>query len=204
MNATARIAVLLMAAGGSGRSGTPKLLLEFEGQSLLRRAAEAATLSQASSTIAVLGSDAPRLEAELKALPVRTIVNSRWKEGLSTSIRCGIESVSQEADGALIMLADQPLISPEILNKLIQAFRTGGHPIVASAYGQTMGVPAVFAASVFPDLLNLNADRGAKDVILKNRRSVLTVPVPEAAVDIDTPEDLKKLQQRFSPRSRQQ
>ena len=202
MSAAPRIGLLLLAAGGSGRSGTPKLLLELNGQSLLRRAAEAAVTSEASVVAVVLGANAASLDSALKNLPLRKILNSRWKEGLSSSIRCGVQAISREVDAALIMLADQPLISTDILNRLMGAFRTGERAIVASAYGQTVGVPAIFGASVFSDLLNLTADRGAKDLIRVYGDAMLTVSVPEAAVDIDTEEDLDRLKHQLSSSTR--
>jgi molybdenum cofactor cytidylyltransferase len=96
-------------------------------------------------------------------------------------------------DGAILTLADQPLVSAEILAGLAERHRETGKPIVASAYAGTAGVPVYFAKAYFPALLGLEAGQGCKGVILGNRGEALLVDCPEAAVDIDTPADYARL-----------
>lgn len=169
--------------------GTCKQLLEYEGRSLLRHTAEIAVSSQASTTIVVLGADATRLRAELAGLPLKLTENVRWEDGIGSSIRAGVSELPSTVAGVIIMLCDQPLVSRELLNTIIEAYRSSGKGIVASEYAGTQGVPALFDRSFFPALLSFNGNTGAKSLILGRPGDVHGIPFPEGSIDIDTPAD---------------
>lgn len=176
--------------------GEPKQLLQFENKSLLRRAAETAIAVCPNETTVVLGANAKLLASEIADLPVRIVVNENWASGMSESIKTGLTALlaeNQNLDAAIVMLADQPLITPEILNRLIETFHETNNRIIASFYNETTGVPALFGRRLFDELLDLQGDAGARAVIEKNAASVRRVAVPEAAFDVDTPADYQRV-----------
>lgn len=185
----ARVAGVLLAAGGSSRMGTPKQLLNFEGQSLVRRAARALLASMCDKALAVIGANAEAVRAELADLSIQCVIAENWAQGMSHSIRCGIQAVAPDFDAALITLADQPDITPDHLDALISAYRTGRALAVATTYADTRGVPALFGSALFPKLTALVGDRGARD-LLRDGADVDAVQFEPAARDIDRGADL--------------
>ncbi len=191
------IAAVILAAGASTRYGRPKQLLRYEGQSLLRRAAEAAAGSGCRPIVAVLGASAGLCADELRGLPVHRTENAMWLEGMGGSLRTGMETLCTLAPGAaavVVTLCDQPHLSSQILDALVQRHRESGAPIVASAYAGTLGVPALFDRSLFGELLSLRGDGGARRIIERFNGGVEAVPFPAGIVDIDTPQDFVVLQ----------
>lgn len=159
--------------------------------SLLRHAAETALATHPAEIVAVVGFESDRMRHELDDLPVHIVVNSTWQEGISSSIREGIESLPPASDAGLLMLCDQPFVTTELLIRLITGC-TDSRPIAATGYEQTSGVPACFKRSLFPELMDLTGDRGAKRVIDKNPSRVATILFDAANIDIDTLEDYQK------------
>jgi molybdenum cofactor cytidylyltransferase len=192
-----KFGVVLLAAGASNRLGNlPKQLLEFRGKTLIRRAAENALASQCGKICVVLGAGAEKIKGEIDDLPVEIVVNENWRSGMSASLKCGLEKLLASApnlSAAVVTLGDQPLIDSTIINRLIESFLETRAPIVASEYAETVGVPAIFARSMFDELMNLSREAGAKRLIKKYAASVRKIPVPEAAFDVDTREDYENL-----------
>lgn len=192
--------LIILAAGESSRLGSPKQLLEFNGQSLLRHACETAIASLCRPVIVVLGAQSSRLREEIQNLPVNTIENAAWSEGVGTSIKVGLaaltgsENNSSTLQGVVIMLCDQPLLSSEHIDQLVRTHQLTGKAIVASRYGNTLGVPAFFSAAFFGELLSLPNEVGAKRLFNQYPTNVASVPFEGGAVDIDTLEDYAKLQ----------
>ena len=188
------IAAVILAAGGSARFGFPKQLLTHQGENLVRRAAIAALDAKLSPVIVVLGAFASTITQQLAGLDSVTILeNARWMEGQATSLCLGIEAArSADADAALVMLADQPLIDSDSLKKLIIKFDEG-HRLVAAHYSDTVGAPAIFGSEFFSELMQLTGDHGAGKWLRERRKEVTTVDLDEAAIDIDTPDDLTHL-----------
>ncbi|MCS7235388.1 MAG: nucleotidyltransferase family protein [Armatimonadota bacterium] len=185
------MAAVVLAAGSSRRMGKPKLLLRWGNSSLLRRAAEAA-LQAADRVVVVVGPDPDRMRQELAGLPVEVVVNPDHAQGLASSLRCGLRTVP-DAPAVLVTLADQPRVTGEHLRRLVEAYRDTEAPVVAASYAGTAGVPAVFRRDLFGELVRLRGDSGARPVIERHRDEAVLVPVPEAAVDVDTPEDWARL-----------
>ncbi len=191
-----RVACILLAAGGSTRLGSPKQLLEYGGRTLLRRAAVVALESACRPVVVVLGSGAESLCAELAGLDVRIVVNADWERGMGGSVRLGISGLidDPEVDGVLLALCDQPLIEAESLERLLQAWNAGRpRAIAAASYNETVGVPAVFGREHFAELAALPDAAGAKPILQRHAGNVVTVPMPEAAIDIDTREQYQAL-----------
>ncbi|MGC2636045.1 MAG: nucleotidyltransferase family protein [Acidobacteriaceae bacterium] len=189
----ARIAAVVLAAGASRRLGEPKQLIEIEGESLVRRSARLAVEAGCGPVFVVLGFAAERMQAELAGLAVDVVVNADWAEGMGASLRRGVRAAAArpEVDGALAMVCDQPRLTAEHLGKLIQEHREAGSAVTASGYGGGAGVPAVFARSLFGELLDLQGDRGARGVIEAHAEETHTIAWPEGEIDIDWPEQVR-------------
>ncbi|HEX8565344.1 MAG TPA: nucleotidyltransferase family protein [Pyrinomonadaceae bacterium] len=192
-----KIGIIILAAGASTRmNGEPKQLLEFEGKTLLRRAAETALSSGLRPIVVVLGANAEKLQPEIKNLPVLTAINENWATGMGGSIKTGLSVLLGENRGieaAILMLCDQPFVTAKTLNRLVEAFQKTKKPIAACQYADTIGVPALFAREMFAELSDLQGDAGAKAVIKKHAAEVAKTPAPEAAFDVDTQADFQKL-----------
>ena len=187
------IGVVLLAAGGSGRMGTPKQLLEFGGKPLVRHSAEVA-LAAFESLIAVVGASAAEVEAALAGLPVQVVHNARWKDGVGTSIQAGVQRAAELGlEGVVLLPADQPLVTADHLRALREHQGTSGKPIVASRYAGTVGVPVLFSRRYFPHLLQLVPTQGCKGIIMSNEQDALLVDCQAAEFDIDTPGDYASL-----------
>lgn len=192
---TFKIGGILLAAGGSERLGTPKQLIEYQGRTLLRRAAESLCTAPCSPVVAVLGEQA-EAAAELAGLDLIIAVNKEWRTGMASSIICGLErlvEMNPDLDAVVIALCDQPLVTAEHLTRLTDEYARSRSPITAAKYGDTVGVPAVFAKERFGDLLALAGDKGARHIIRNRPDGVRTVTIDEAAFDIDTPADAQRL-----------
>lgn len=188
-------AAVVLAAGGSSRMGRPKQLLVYQGRTLLRRAAETALASACRPVFVVLGKDFERMKEEVADLPVRVLHNSQWQSGIGVSIRIGVEAAASEgkADDVLLLLCDQPHVTPGLLDELVKAKRQAGSLIACCEYAGTVGVPSLFDRSLFPDLMKLRDDEGAKRIILQNLGRAVRIELPDPATDIDTPEDYRRL-----------
>jgi molybdenum cofactor cytidylyltransferase len=184
-------AIIILAAGNSSRLGLPKQLLRYNSKSFLRLIAEKALEVRSSEVVAVLGFASDRMQQELQDLPIRVVLNHEWMEGIASSVKAGINAVDPHAEGALITLCDQPAVSSELLSQLI-SLCSPEKPIAATEYNQILGVPACFERSIFPELLLLQGDAGAKRVIGQNRSRVAAHSFPQASIDIDTLEDYQK------------
>jgi molybdenum cofactor cytidylyltransferase len=190
------VAVVILAAGGSRRMGRPKQLLPFRGRALLRRAADAAIASACRPIVVTTGAHEPLLTRELQSLPLVVAHNPNWADGIGSSLRVAIETLARLAvvvDGVVITLADQPLVSARDINRLVEVHDRSGKDIVASQYADTFGVPMFVGTRLFAELVALNGDAGAKRLIARRPDDVATMPLPAAAVDIDTPLDYERL-----------
>lgn len=193
MHTTPSIAILILAAGRSSRLGTPKQLLGYQGQSLLRRTARAAASVADSETTVLLGFEADLMKKEIEDLPVRMLLNPAWEEGIASSMRAGILSLPPSVDAALLLVSDQPHVTTELLEKIIASRTSTGKPIVACEYGGTVGVPALFSRIFFDRLLQLRGDSGARGILQQNPDAVFRLPFPEGNIDIDTIIDYQNL-----------
>ncbi|MBU6119306.1 nucleotidyltransferase family protein [Hymenobacter siberiensis] len=188
------VALLLLAAGSSSRMGQPKQLLLYHGRTLLRHAAETAVASGCTPLVLVTGALHEALVAEISGLPIQAIHNPDWETGMASSIRTGLAAIADTRPAAvLIMLSDQPLVTPELLRELMARQQQTQAPIVAAAYGDTLGVPAVFAQTMLPDLLQLQGQQGAGRLIASWGAAVERVLFPAGLLDVDTPEQYAAL-----------
>ena len=197
LSETPIIGAILLAAGASSRLGQPKQLLQWQGVSLLRRAATTALDAGLSPVVVVLGSAAETMTAELAGLDVTTVVNADWEVGMGSSLRTGLRKLMEIAapDAFVVLLCDQPLVTAAALQSLAALYETEPHPAIVSEYADgVLGPPTLLASSLFPALLALEGADGARAVIQTlPPPSVLRFPFPEAAADIDTTEDWERV-----------
>ncbi|HEY0729971.1 MAG TPA: nucleotidyltransferase family protein [Pyrinomonadaceae bacterium] len=189
-----QIGILILAAGSSTRLGvgaTPKQLLVYKGQTLIRRAAETALGSVCRPVVVVLGANAVAVGAELE-LPLIVTRNHEWETGMASSLRVGLEAVLAAAgdiDAVVVLLCDQPFVTTELIDTLIERRRETGRTIVASEYNDARGVPALFARELFAELRELSGHEGARQIIRKHPHDTVAVAFAGAAIDIDTRDD---------------
>jgi molybdenum cofactor cytidylyltransferase len=142
----------------------------------------------------VLGSHAGEIAGKITISPkIEIVVNHDFKEGMSSSVKCGIKNAPAGADAFMLLLGDQPFISPAIINRLLDEYQTSKHGIVIPVYNGKHGHPVIFAAKYKQELLAI-ADQGAKAVVNNHLQDILEVPLdaPEILTDIDTPQDYQK------------
>ena len=189
-----RVAAVVLAAGRSTRMGAVnKLIAEIGGKPLVRIAAEQALASHASPVIVVTGHEKDKVAAALAGLPVRLVHNPDYAEGLGSSLRTGIAAVPAEADGAIVCLGDMPQVDAPLIDKLIAAFDPEkGALVVTPTIDGRRGNPVVWSRRFFPDLMAVQGDIGARNLIGSYAEAVVEVPVAGvgALVDVDTPESL--------------
>jgi molybdenum cofactor cytidylyltransferase len=189
------IAAVVLAAGRSTRmGGANKLLAEIGGRPLVRIAVEQALASHAKPVIVVTGHERERVEAALKSLPVQFVHNPDFAQGLGGSVRTGIAAVPAAADGAIVCLGDMPQVDAALIDRLIAAFapEQGALAVVPTSDGQR-GNPVLWSRRFFADLMAIEGDVGARNLINRYGEAVVEVPVMTkgALVDVDTPEALR-------------
>ena len=185
-----RLYALVMAAGGSRRFGGLKQLVELQGKSLLRRTVEMAMNVVDSRVFVVLGMKAKKLEREIKDYGIQIVENLNWENGIASSIRTGIDALPQDCDGALILFCDQPFVTAAHIKGLINTWSRDQERIISSRYGDSFGVPVIFPRKYFTEMMKLTGDNGAKSMLQKYIAHTVSIDLPEAALDIDTQEDL--------------
>ncbi|HEX7183650.1 MAG TPA: nucleotidyltransferase family protein [Thermoanaerobaculia bacterium] len=191
---TVGIGAVILAAGSSSRMGSPKQILQFRGKSLLRRAALAALGAGCCPVIVVTGAHAELSRRELDGLDVREVLNPHWETGMASSIRAGLEAlIGADADAAVFMLCDQPHVTAGVISRLAAAHRVTRRPVIASTYGGSFGVPALFSRSLFAELARLEGAAGAKQVIERYASEAHFLPFRGGEVDVDTPDDFSRL-----------
>jgi molybdenum cofactor cytidylyltransferase len=134
-----------------------------------------------------------KCQREISSFDVINIINQNWGEGLSTSLIAGIDRVSDESDGALVLLCDQPLVDDIRLGEIVDLWNKNPDKLIASEYAGTKGVPIIIPRSFFDEVRKLKGDVGAKKLLADAEDNILSTPVPEAELDIDTEQDFAGL-----------
>jgi molybdenum cofactor cytidylyltransferase len=187
--------IVILAAGASTRLGRPKQLLTWQGKTLLQHAVQTA-LTITTQPVVVTGCNADQLAAGLNHTQVHIVFNPDWELGIASSIRYGLQALLDRTpapDQVIFMVCDQPFVSAELLLDLINERQKSQRSIVASSYAGTLGIPALFDKSMFPQLLDLQGDMGAKKLIQGHPDEVAFVEFPQGNIDIDTELEYEKL-----------
>lgn len=191
---------IVLAAGALTRFGSAKQLIRVAGRPMMHTVVARAVDVAGSAVIVVLGARSAELAPLLTHTPASVVINRDWREGIASSIRAGVARLPSSCSAVLLILADQPAVTAEDLKRLAGTWRRQPEYIAAARYGSTTGVPAIFPRSVFCDLAALRGDVGARLVLQRNPDRVARVPMPSAAIDVDTPEDLLALDPQSIPR----
>ena len=175
--------------------GRPKQLLPFRERTLVRHAAETAVASRCRPIVVVIGANAELIRDELQLLPVLIAHNLEWASGIGSSLRIAIETLGafEGIEGIVITLSDQPLVTADALNRSLETHYETGKDIVASEYADTHGVPLFIGKRFFDEIAASNDNQGAKRVIARHIEEMTTVPLAEAAFDVDAPVDYERL-----------
>jgi molybdenum cofactor cytidylyltransferase len=186
------IGIIVLAAGSSTRMGRSKQLLEIDGEPLICRCIKIGLAVSTDNIVVVLGANEKPHREVIGQLPVHIIMNHYWKTGMGSSIKTALNYLLQtgaQLDAVIILVCDQPALSSEHLQKMIDLFAGSQKPIIASAYSNSKGVPVLFGRSFFSNLLLLGDDQGAKKLVQQFPDRVEVVDFPNGAFDLDTEED---------------
>ncbi len=184
---------ILLAAGAAKRMGQPKLLLPWHGEPLVRLVARRALLAGLNPVVVVTGAYPEAIETALAGLPVRFCHNSAWESGQSSSVRAGLDCLSEETGGALFLLGDQPFISTALIDALLSAHALSRTEILAPYVGKRRANPVLFDRCVFTDLRQLHGDTGGRSLFARYPPAVLPWPDEKILLDVDTPQDYQNL-----------
>ena len=183
--------IVILAAGASRRLGEPKQLLSYRGKTLISTAVETAMATGLEPLIVVLGAQIDSLISELEPYDLKIVVNEHWREGMSSSLRIGLEAAMMEGEmeAIIFMVCDQPFVTPELLLELLERTSDESKLCVASKYGEVRGTPALFRKQLFPALFTLKGDAGARKLMEQYETQVDLVDFPLGIIDIDTKND---------------
>jgi len=189
------VAAVLLAAGGSRRMGQSKQLLPIDGQPMVRRVAQTVCQAGLAQVVVVVGAEGDRVARALAGLDLEIVHNQAWAQGMSTSVRAGMEALQPEIEAALLVLADQPGLTIDALAALVEAYRATRAPIGAPYYRGRRGNPVLFARSLFADLGQVEGDQGGRALLVRHEQEVARVDLDDVAIllDVDTRQDYEGL-----------
>jgi molybdenum cofactor cytidylyltransferase len=189
-----RVAVIVLAAGaGTRMSGRIKQLLPWRGHTLVENAIQIAAQSNAHETLVVLGAHVDALRPIVEKMPARVVLNRAWEGGHSTSIRAGLNALAHNIDAAIFMNADQPLLTPAVIDALIQRYRETDASIIAAQYAGRRGSPVLFDRKHFGELLALQGEQGGRELLANYPVVAVEFADARLGIDIDTLEEYEKL-----------
>jgi molybdenum cofactor cytidylyltransferase len=158
---------------------------------MVRRTVAAVCAAGPAEVIVVVGAEGKAVSAALEGLPVRIVMNERWADGMSTSLHTGLHAVQPETEAALVVLADQPGLTPSLIEALVGRYSQTRARIVVPCYQDKRGNPVLFDRALFDELLAVQGDKGGRYIISQHEPEVERVAVTSVRMltDVDTPED---------------
>ena len=192
---TARTGAVILAAGMSSRMGEAKQLLRLGQNTLLDQVVEIVRGSRVHEIVLVLGHQAETIQKQLAIKNLKIVINQSYQQGMGTSLRTGLDSLSPETNAALIVLADQPFVRAETLDQLIDHYEQSGAQIAIPVYKGFRGNPILLDRSVFPEVMALTGDIGCRAIFGNHVEGIVKVPVEDIGIllDLDTKDDVEKL-----------
>jgi molybdenum cofactor cytidylyltransferase len=190
------VGALILAAGAATRMGRIKQLLPYRGRTLVEHAIQQAQLAGFAPVLVVLGAQAQAVGEAVKRTSAESVVNNNWESGMGSSIVSGVArmlELAPELEAMAVLLADQPYVSASHLAAMARVFESVSAPILSASYAGTLGVPALFRNAVLSKLHELKPDAGARSLVRQSTGDVHSFDLPEAATDIDTPEEFADL-----------
>ena len=192
--------IVILAAGSSTRLGQPKQLLEFQGTSIIQRITQIAVDAVQKPVVVMLGANFSLIHGRIAHLPVHTVYNPDWTQGMTSSIRKGLMALlcfSPDTEGVIFAVCDQPYITPDLFREMISVGSQSQKPIVACLYNNVLGTPVLFKKEYFDVLLALKDNEGARKILQSHPESAESVPFPLGIFDVDTMQDYVALQNKL-------
>lgn len=189
-------ALIILAAGQSARLGHPKQLLRYRDKTLLQHTIDEALQAGAMPVVVVTGARAEEIAGSIDSVPVEIVFNTQWEQGKGTGIAAGVRKIvadHPEVEQVILSVCDQPYVRAALFQQLSQKQQESGKGIVASAYAGATGTPVLLTRKYYGQLLGLEKDAGAKQVLQAYPDDVATVDFPGGEVDIDTVGDYERL-----------
>jgi molybdenum cofactor cytidylyltransferase len=199
MNArvSARIGAVILAAGMSSRMGETKQLICLGENTLLEQVLEIVRSSRVDEIVLVLGHQAETIKKRVRIKNLKVVINESYQQGMGTSLRTGLAALSSGTNAALIVLADQPFVRAETLDRLIDQYEQSGAQIAIPIYKGFRGNPVLLGRSVFPEVMALTGDIGCRAIFGNHVEGIVKVLVDDIGIllDLDTKEDVEKLRE---------
>lgn len=195
------VGIVLLAAGSSSRMGQSKQLLKINDRTLLSHVTKVATDANADHVVVVLGANNHAHVEVIRSSNVEIVINKEWKTGMGSSLKTGLAYLrtrDPDLEAVLVMVCDQPKLTTQHLQQLIEKFTRKEKGIIASYYGQMPGVPAIFDRRYFDAITSLENNEGAKKIILRNPADTMMIEFPDGSIDLDTPDDYQRFQKENS------
>ncbi len=195
MDSKKNVTAILLAAGTASRMGREnKLLLKVAGKTILQWSVENVLASKVTQVFVVAGKGFEEVQSYLSQFEVTVVRNSDYQSGISSSLKAGLKMLASSTKGALILLAYQPNLQPQTINRFLELFNDGRKKIIAGQYDPLTGNPVLFHGKYFNDLLQLHGDVGTRSLLKSFPGEIATVEIPpEQRLDVDTPEDFSKM-----------
>jgi molybdenum cofactor cytidylyltransferase len=191
------VAGILLAAGTSSRMGCNKLLFELDGESMLRGAARRALAGGLAPLLVVLGHQAERASHELAGLACQVVINPDYDQGITSSLKAGLAALMAlpaAAQAAVVLLADMPLVSAEMISGLVASYRASRVPLVISDYEGVNAPPMLYDRSLFGELRAMTGGGCGRQVVKRHRDAAQVLRWPASALaDLDVPEDYARM-----------
>ncbi len=187
------IAAVVLAAGLATRMGRPKQILKLDGVTMLERVLWTLREASLDKVVVVLGAHAAEVRRAVKFEGEKVIVNRAYRRGMSTSLRAGLGAVEKDADAVMVVLGDQPLVTPATVDAIIQCYRKTRAAIVVPVHRGVRGNPVLLDRSLFPEIEKIRGDVGAKSVVARHEEGLVQVDVDDPGIlrDIDTPTEYR-------------
>ena len=193
------VTAVVLAAGSSRRMGQNKLLLPLGKETVVRRSVRTAIESGVDQVVVVLGHESARVARELVGLSCVSVVNADHEGGVGTSLHLGVARAAADARAVVIVLADMPFVTSEMVATLVERYRATGAPLVVSEYGDVEAPPILYDRALFPELLGTPGERCAKQVVRAHKAEAIVVAWPEEALrDIDVNEDYEHVRSQLA------
>lgn len=188
------ISAIVLAAGQATRFGQCKQVLRLGGKTILDRALDNLRGSKIDDIVIVLGAHAEEIREKVRLLESsveRIVTNPDFASGMSTSIQAGLRALPESAEAAMIVLGDQPFVTPRTIDLLIDEYRLTRASVVVPTYNGVRGNPVIVDRSLFGEMLGIRGDVGCRAIFGEHMQSTAKVPVDDRGVlvDIDTRED---------------
>lgn len=185
---------IILAAGQSRRMGFPKMLLTFNGRTMIENVISNVSESKVENSIVVLGAERDKLVKLMDKLNVRYCYNEKYKEGMLSSVKCGFRNLPTRYNAVLVFQGDQPLVSPNVINAVIGAYLSSEKGIAIPVFKNRRGHPILISERYKDEIEKLNPAKGLRSLADKFSDDVLEVDTDDEGIlrDFDTYEEYMK------------